>query len=286
MADSNIQFVPTACALGATLTWGVSDFVGGYASRRTNSFFLTTITHVSGTVLMTLLAVALHAPIPDKHGLMWAAIAGLDGGVTLGIFYRALASGTMGLTAPLAAVLGAAIPTVFGVFTEGVPGPIPIAGFFLAGVGIWLISRVEDSVGRPKGLGLAIVAGLGFATYFLCIHQAGNGSVLWLAATSRVVSFLTSTTIVLSGRQWSPIHWTGVVAGLAAGMLDSSGTAMFIRAAQQGRLDTTVVISSLYPAVTVLLARMFLREKFSRWRVIGLVAALLAVPMVAWVSGH
>lgn len=235
---------------------------------------------------MTMLALHFHAPLPEKHGLMWAAIAGLDGGVTLGIFYRALAAGNMGLTAPLAAVLGAAIPTVFGVFTEGLPGPIPMAGFFLAGVGIWLISRVEDSVGRPQGLGLAILAGLGFATYFLCIHEAGNGSVLWLAATSRVVSFLTTSTIVLSARQWSPIHWTGAVAGIVAGMLDSSGTAMFIRAAQQGRLDSTVVISSLYPAITVLLARVFLREKFSRWRVVGLAAALLAVPMVAWVSGQ
>jgi drug/metabolite transporter (DMT)-like permease len=276
------QFVPAASALAATFAWGLSDFVGGYAARRANAFLLTTITHVSGTTLMVLLALRFHSPYPDSHGLTWATAAGLFGGVALAIFYRALAAGNMGLTAPVAALLGAAVPTAFGIWTEGAPGPVPIAGFFLAGIGIWLISRSEGATGRPKGIGTAVLAGLGFAGYFLCIKEAGNGSVFWLAATSRSVSLLTTGAIVLATRQFKPMDRTGVAWGLLLGVLDITGSALFIRASQIGRLDAAVLISSFYPAITVLLARLVLKEHFSRWKLVGMVAALLAVPMIAW----
>ncbi len=278
----NPQLVPAVSALAATFAWGVSDFVGGYASRRANAFLLTTITHVSGTTLMVLLALRFHSTFPARQDLPWAAAAGLFGGVALAIFYRALSTGNMGFTAPVAAVLGAAIPTIFGIFTEGMPGPVPVAGFFIAGIGIWLISRPEGPAGKPEGIAAAVIAGIGFAGYFLCIKQAGDGSVLWLAAISRAVSFLVTGAIVLATRQFKPMNLTGVAWALAAGVLDSSGSAMFIHSSQTGRLDAAVVISSLYPAITVLLALLFLKEQFSRWKFVGLVAALLAVPMIAW----
>lgn len=276
------QLAPAASAFAATCAWGVSDFVGGYASRRANPFLLTTITHVSGTSLMVLLALLFHSSFPERHAITWAIAAGLFGGVALAVFYRALSQGNMGLTAPVSAVLGASIPTAFGIFTEGAPGPIPIVGFLLAGIGIWLISRSEGPTGKPHGIGTAFLAGIGFAGYFLCIKEAGNGSVFWLAGISRFVSFLTTGAIVLVARQFGPMDRTGVVWGLTAGVLDISGSAMFILASQTGRLDAAVLISSLYPAITVLLARFFLKEHFSRWKIVGLLAALLAVPLIAW----
>jgi drug/metabolite transporter (DMT)-like permease len=281
---ADFQIASATCALGATLSWGLSDFVGGYASRRANAFLLTTLTHVSGTTLMTLLALRFHASFPGRHSVLWAAVAGLFGGFALAIFYRALSTGNMGLTAPVAAVLGAAIPTVFAIFTEGMPGAIPVGGFILAGIGIWLISRADNSSAAPQGIGGALLAGFGFAAYFLCIKQAGAASIFWLAAVSRFVSFFVTGAIVLATRQFRPMNLAGVGWAIGAGMLDSSGTALFIRASQTGRLDSAVVISSLYPVVTVLLARIFLRERFSRWRFVGLVASLLAVPMIAWVT--
>ena len=275
------QLAPAASAFAATCAWGVSDFVGGYASRRANPFLLTTITHVSGTSLMVFLALLFHSPFPGRHALIWAMAAGLSGGVALAFFYRALSQGNMGLTAPVSAVLGAAIPTAFGIFTEGAPGPVPIIGFFLAGIGIWLISRSEGPTGKPRGLGTAFLAGIGFAGYFLGMREAGSGSVFWLAGMSRVVAFFTTGTIVLVARQFGPMDRTGVRWGLTAGVLDVTGSAMFIFASQTGRLDAAVLISSLYPAITVLLARLFLNEHFSRWKVVGLLAALLAVPLIA-----
>lgn len=275
------QIAPAAASLAATCAWGMSDFLGGFASRKTNAFLLSTITHVSGTAFMVILAFALASPVPEKRSLVWAMAAGVLAGLALAVFYRALAAGDMGLTAPVGAVLGAAIPTIVDMFTEGRPGALRIVGFLFAGLGIWLISRREGEAGRPHGLTMAILAGIGFAGYFLCIRQAGNGSVFWIAATSRAISLVTTAILVAVTRQYRPINLAGVGWGLLAGVLDVSGSAFFIHASQAGRLDTAVVISSLYPAITVLLARLILNEHFSRWRLAGMLAALVAVPLIA-----
>jgi drug/metabolite transporter (DMT)-like permease len=162
-----------------------------------------------------------------------------------------------------------------------VPGEVPIAGFALAGLGIWLISRPEGAVGQPEGLGLAVLAGLGFAGFFICIHRTGDSSALWSAAHSRFASLVMVTAIVLARRSAPKLQAHAATLGLIAGGLDSTGTLLFIRADQTGRLDAAVVLTSLYPAITVLLARWFLKEHFTRWKAVGILAALLAVPMIA-----
>jgi drug/metabolite transporter (DMT)-like permease len=197
------------------------------------------------------------------------------------LFYRSLASGNMGLIAPVAAVLSAAIPTIVTAFAEGFPSPRHVFGFILAGIGVWLISRSETGVGRPKGLGMAVLAGVGFAGFYLCIHQAGNASALWTATCSRFGSLVVTGAFVLFGRHLRVVPAPVLGIAVVAGILDITGSAVFVRASQLGRLDDAVVISSLYPAITVLLARIFLHEHFSRARTIGMVAALAAVPMIA-----
>lgn len=276
------QFAPVAFSLTAMFSWGTSDFIGGYAARKANAFLLTTIAHASGTALMLGLALSLHSQVPPAGAIRWAMAAGLLGGVSLAIFYHALSLGQMGLTAPVAAVLGAAVPTVFYIFTQGMPGNVPIVGFVIAGIGIWLISRGEGQRSKPEGLTLAVLSGIGFAGFFLCIKPAGDVSVLWAAAFSRSASLLATGLIVLLTRQFRPIGAPAVAWGTVAGLLDVTGTAVFIRASQMGRLDAAVVISSLYPAITVLMARLVLKEHFSRWKKVGLLAALVAVPMIAW----
>jgi uncharacterized membrane protein len=128
---------------------------------------------------------------------------------------------------------------------------------------------------------MAVLAGIGFAGFYLCIHQAGDASALWTATCSRAASLLVTAAFVIFGRHIRAVATPVVVIAVIAGILDVSGSAVFIRAAQIGRLDDAVVLSSLYPAVTVLLARFFLKEHFSRGRTIGMVAALAAVPMIA-----
>ena len=276
---TNLQLVPTAFSLGSVVCWGVSDFIGGYAARRSDAFLVTLCTHVAGCSLMTSLAMSGHAPFPERPSQLWALAAGAFGGFGLALFYRALASGRMGLTAPIAAVLGAAIPTVFGIAVAGFPGTFPLIGFLLAGLGIWLICRPDGHASR-EGLGLAFLAGLGFAGFFLCINRTGSTSAVWSAAISRFGSFVVVAIIVLVPRA-ARLHSRDAVLGLVTGLLDSTGTVLFIRAYQTGRLDAAVVLTSLYPAITVMLARVFLKEHFSRWKAAGIAAALLAVPLIA-----
>jgi uncharacterized membrane protein len=273
--------LPTNLSLAAVFAWGTSDFLGGYGSRRANAFMLTAIAHLSGLLLMAGIALASHAPFPSRSAVAWALLGGLSGGGALAIFYRALATGRMGLTAPVAAVLGAAIPTAFGIFREGLPQAAQVVGFVMAATGIWLISRTED--GSPsEGIGMAALAGIGFAGFYLCIKQAGDGSAFWIAATSKVSSVALTGMIVLIGGGAREIHLRGIAFGMLAGCLDVIGSVLFIRASQTGRLDAAVVLSSLYPAITVLLARFILKEHFTRWKALGMAAALLAVPMIAW----
>ena len=291
MAISSL-YLPAAYSLSAVGVWGTSDFLGGLGARRANAFLFTSVVHLSGMVLAAAVALAAGLPFPPGSGVLWALAAGAVGGSALACFYRALASGKMGLVAPVSAVISAAIPTAVGALREGFPGWRHVAGFILAGIGVWLISRTEtatseghdkDDAGarRPEGLGLAVLAGCGFAGFYLCIHQAGNGSAVWLSACSRLASLVVTVAIVVFGGFIRAVPLPVARIAIVAGALDITGSVAFVRASQLGRLDSAVVLSSLYPAVTVLLARFFLHEHFSRTRTLGMMAALAAVPMIA-----
>jgi drug/metabolite transporter (DMT)-like permease len=115
----------------------------------------------------------------------------------------------------------------------------------------------------------------------MAIKQAGEGSALWIAVCSRIASFTLTGLIVLQTRAFGRIDRSPLLMGLAAGVLDISGSVFFVRATQLGRLDTAVVLTSLYPVITVLYARIFLKEKLTRWKTVGMVAALVAVPLIA-----
>src|SRR5579859_5802760 len=280
-----VHFAPAAASVLAVFLWGASDFAGGYGSRRANAFVLTAFSHLCAFVLMLSVALAHRGTLPDLASMAWAVLAGSIGGFSLAIFYGALASGQMGLTAPIAALLGAAIPTLVDIAIEGTPSRWSVGGFGLAIVAIWLITRPEakdanDDSGHPKGVARAALAGVGFAGFYLCIHQA-TGSPTWVAAISRLGSFTATAIAVVATRAPMTLDRAPATFGMIAGLLDVTASALFIYANQRGRLDEAVVITSLYPAVTVLLARLVLKEHFSRWKFVGLLAALAAVPLIA-----
>ena len=279
--SQSIQLVPTAFGLAAVLAWGTSDFLGGFASRRANAFFLTAISHAAALALALALALGSHAVFPPMIALRWALLAGACGGAALSLFYGALATGKMGLTAPVAALVGAAIPAVVGIATDGLPGTLALLGFALAGLGIWLIARPETGQLETEGLGKALLAGVGFALFYIFIKHTGDASAFWAAAASRLAALVVVAVIVLVGRHLQKMEPSRVSMGMVAGMLDVSGTMLFIRATQTGRLDAAVMLTSLYPAVTVLLARVFLAEHLTGWKLIGMTAALVAVPLIA-----
>jgi drug/metabolite transporter (DMT)-like permease len=293
--SSLTQLAPAVYSVVAVFLWGAADFSGGYGSRRANAFVLTAFSHVCAFGLMFTIALGQHGAFPSRASIVWAIIAGASGGFSLALFYRALASGQMGLTAPIAALVGAAIPTMVDIALEGAPSRWTIGGFVLAVLAIWLITRPEPSkdsgsqqdeektrksATRPAAVGLAALAGVGFAGFYLCIHQA-TGSPAWIAALSRIGSFTATAIAVIATHAPLALDRPRASLGMLAGFLDITASALFIFASQHGRLDEAVLITSLYPAVTVLLARLILKEHFSGWKVVGLLAAVAAVPMLA-----
>ncbi len=225
------QFTTAAYGMAAVFAWGTSDFLGGYATRRANAFLFTVVVNLGGLLVVGMLAAGTHAPFPPVRSAAWVLAGGLSGGAALAIFYRALSSGRMGLTAPVAAVLGAAIPAVFSIFTEGRPGRIPLIGFVIAAVGLWLITRTEDG-NKPKGIGLAVVAGIGFASFYLCVRQAGDASALWIAALTRTGGLIVTSLVVLLLRNFRDITSAGVRWGIVTGCIDSLGTILFVTRAR------------------------------------------------------
>ncbi|MGC2324446.1 MAG: DMT family transporter [Terriglobales bacterium] len=269
-------------SLAAAVSWGAADFSGGLAAKTANVFGVVALAHAVGLAFMLSLAVVFGETIPPRSALLWGAVAGLVGGIGLAAFYKALAIGKMGLNAPLASVITAVLPLLFSLWTEGAPHVLQLAGFALALVSIWLISMQRGAGGgSSRGLGLAVLAGIGFSGFLLFIKLAGSASVFWPLVAARSASLLLMTTIILTSRgHWKP----GRVALpyiLIAGILDSGANALYVAAAQRGRLDVAAVLSSLYPASTVILARLVLKERLSGTQSAGMAAALVAVLLIA-----
>ena len=265
----------------ASLSWGASDFSGGLSARRVHVFGVITVSYAVGLALLVALALARSEPIPKGSDLVWGAAAGLAGVTGLTAQYRALAVGRMGIVAPVAAVLGTSIPVLFAAISEGLPGAGQLAGFALAIAGVWIIARPEVSGGRPDGLGLAVLAGLGFGAFFILIDQVSEGAVFWPLVAARGMSFVVLALIVMANSvAWRPDR-SALPLVIVAGVLDVGGNTFFLLAAQAGRLDVASVMSSLYPMVTVLLARLVLQEHVTRLQTAGIAAAIAAIPLIA-----
>ena len=275
------EYAVAGLSLASAACWGTGDFSGGMGAKGSNAFGVVVVAHTAGLVSMLTLAFATGEPVPSHTAMFWGAMAGFIGGLGLVSLYRALAIGAMGINAPVAAVITGALPVLYGIWKEGYPAPIQFVGFGLALVGIWLIALPAGGVGRPKGLGLAICAGVGFGGYLICSRQAATEAVFWPLVAARAASVLEMLVIVLAiGKPWAPsrrlLPWM-----IFAGIFDSLGNMFFMYAVRHGRLDVATVLSSLYPASTVLLARLLLKEKLSRLQASGMVAALVAVPLIA-----
>lgn len=291
----------TAVALGlaSAISWGAGDFSGGFATKRANTFGVVVISQLAGFILIALVAVLSHDPIPLPGDWVWGALAGIVGGFGLLTFYRALAIGRMGIAAPVSGVFAALLPVVFAALTQGLPPAVQLLGFALGLTGVWLLARPEAKQGvdheirekigqgesvsrvRPTGMGLAILAGFGFGSFLVLIHQASGVSAFWPLLAARGASLVLITGVALTTqREWLPTVRL-VPFLILVGALDLGGNVLFVLAGQAGRLDVAGVLSSLYPGATVLLAVIVLHERVSRGRLIGIAVALLAVVLIA-----
>jgi drug/metabolite transporter (DMT)-like permease len=203
------------------------------------------------------------------------------GAVGIAALYKALAGGRMGIAAPITALVAAALPVLFASFSEGLPSLAQFVGFGLGLGGVWLISRQGGAAGRPQGLGLVLLSGIGFGGFLILIGQVRAPAVFWPLTAAKLISLLLALAVARGvGRLQLPKTPLLPLAGLA-GLLDAGGNAFFVLAEQAGRLDVASILASLYPAATVFLAYLILGERVSRTQAVGIAAALVAIPLIA-----
>jgi drug/metabolite transporter (DMT)-like permease len=278
-------------------SWGAGDFAGGIATRLATNVVAVLLAQLTGLVVALALLVASHEPMPGGEALAWGAGAGVSGSVGLGAFYLALSRGTMGLVAPLTALVAALVPAAIGIASGDRTGSLVLAGMGAALVAVVLISLPERRLGRPalptyrgsraREWFLIVVGGLGFSGFFLCIdaaHAAG-GAVWWPLVMVKMAGVATvgavALALAMAGRAWvRRFSQAALVMAILAGLGDLGGNLFFVLASDVGELAVVVVVSSLYPVSTALLARAFLHERLGRVRLAGVAMAIAGVALI------
>jgi drug/metabolite transporter (DMT)-like permease len=277
-------FTTALFGLASAASWGAGDFSGGLATRRTAVLPVAVVSQGAAFAILLGVAFVRYEPIPALHTLAWGSAAGLCGVVGIASLYRALAVGVMGIAAPVSGVLAAAFPVAFAAFTQGLPTAWQITGFGLAMAGVWLVSRPQGTV-RTGGLGLAVLSGIGFGGFYILISRAQAASVFWPLAASKATSLGAVAAASAIAARTRPDAFAPPPVGLlplmlASGVLDAGGNVFFVLAEHAGRLDVASVLASLYPASTVMLARVVLRERLSPTQAMGVAAVLTAIPLI------
>jgi drug/metabolite transporter (DMT)-like permease len=279
-----------ALGLGSSVCWGLADFFGGLQSRKRAMLAVLLVSQGVALLLLLPFAVALADETPSASAVGWAALGGSAGVIALGCFYRGLAIGTMSVVAPISAT-GAAVPVLVGLVEGERPGALQIAGMAAALVGVILASRecepAEDlgaehrNAGRAA-IGLALVAALGFGTFFVGVDKASaTAEVPWVIVISRSCSLVLVLIVALVARPDLPRDAASFGALAMIGILDLGANGLFALATTEGLLSVVAVLGSLYPAITVVLARFVLSERVSRTQQAGVGLTLLGVVAIS-----
>lgn len=270
-------------ALAAAVSYGTADFIGGAAAKRASPWSVVLVAQAAGALATLVLAVVVGGS-PTGADYAWACAAGVGNGIGTAFLYRGLSTGRMGVVAPVSGVGAATVPVLVGLASAERPGALVWVGICLALPGIWLVSRqppTSADLARPSGLTDGILAGLGFGSLFACLAQIPEeAGFLPLALNQVVAAFAVLLVAVAVRAQWVPREPAAAL-GIAGGVLAAMATGLFLVATQTGFLTVAAVITSLYPAITVVLAAVVLREAVHRGQVWGLGLCLLAIGLVA-----
>jgi drug/metabolite transporter (DMT)-like permease len=282
-----MTWVANALAVLASISYGAADFLGGLATKRGSTIFAAVVCSQAVGLLLVLLALPfLPAASPTAGDFAWGAASGLAGGIGLGLLYRGLAVGVMSVVAPVTAVCAVIIPVVVGVAFGERPAGLAVAGIALAVVAIVLISRSGEVEGGPRattGLGTAVASGIAIGIFLVCLERTGPAAGLWPLVPARVVSvsfFLLAGLLARQRLLPRRESWPIVIGG---GTLDMVANILYLVAVRQGPLSIVATLTSLYPASTILLARIVLRERLRFVQQAGVACAVLAIVLI--VSG-
>jgi drug/metabolite transporter (DMT)-like permease len=269
-----------ALALAAAASWGVGDFFGGLKSRSLNPVAILIVAQPIGLTLLAIW-VAVRGQGPPGSSVLWACLAAVLGTTGLIAFYKGMAAGALSIVAPIAGA-GAAIPVIWGLAHGDHPSGYQELGFAAALIGVVLASfeRRPEAARLAAGVGWAAIAMVAFGAYYIPMHEASHGDFLWAAFVFR----LTSTTLIAAA--WlvlrPPSARRADLPVLASiGILDTGGNVFFAAASAKGLVSVVSILASLYPVVTVLLARAVLHERVHRSQELGIVLALAGIVLIS-----
>ena len=271
-------------ALSASLIWGFADFGAGAAARRVPVFAVTAISQVAGLAFVGVIVLVSAESTPSARQFTWAACAGVAGVVGLSFFYRALAVGTMGIVGPITAT-AAIVPLAYGLGRGERPSTAQAVGVALAVVGVIAASLEPQSEGGGRrlgiGVGFALAAALLFGLALVGLSRAAPGGVAWATLTMRMAAAPIALVLALTLQRRGPASPRGWLLLAAVGIGDAGATVLYGAATTRGLLSVVGVLSSLYPIVIVVLARVFFAERVARRQLGGVAVALAGVALIS-----
>jgi uncharacterized membrane protein len=267
----------------AALCYGVSDFAAGMGGRRASAEAVAILSQPISLVGALVAVAVVRGDGPTASVLAWGAISGVGSGVGTLALYRGLTVGRMSVVAPLSAVLAAALPAVVGIATGDNLSPLRLTGLVLALPGIALVARQvsQPEVTARSGVAEGLLAGAGFALLFIALARAGTASGAWPLVPGQAVAVVTVLVVGFGlgnpGGTWRAAWWPAVLTGVLAG----GANIAYLASTGAAQLSVVAVLTSLYPAVTILLARGLLHEHWARAQVVGLSLSVLAVGLIS-----
>ena len=272
--------------LAAALVYGAADFMGGLSARRSSPYAVVVWSQMIGLVALLAWVAVTRSPVAESSDLMWGAVGGIGAGAGVVLLYRGLSIGRMAVVAPTTAVGAAAIPLVVGLLRGERPPALALIGVVVAIAAIVLVSSAdapdagEATPGWPPGLKEAIGSGLGFALFFVCLANAGDDAGLWPLLAARVSIGVAVAGALLTRASLRPAPGSLPLIGVT-GVLDMGANLLYLLATRYGLLSLVAVLVSLYPASTVVLARVVLHERLAARQIVGLLAAGAGVALIA-----
>lgn len=268
----------------AAVLYGSSDFTGGLAARKAGSLAVNLVGSVVSTALVWVVVAVVPGPGPSVSAVLWGLVGGLGGGVGSLVLYRGLAAGRMSVVGPVSAVGAAAVPVLVGVATGERPGWWAAAGVLVALPAIALVAISGDGPSRDgarSGLLDGLVAGAAFGLMFVALARTGAGSGLWPVASEQIGSLLVIGGAVVATRTRIGLTPRAALVPVLASLAGTAATLAYYYATRFGMLATVAILTSLYPGVTVLLARTVLGERFGPVQRLGLGLCAFAVVAIA-----
>ncbi len=271
-------------ALLSAALYGTADFLGGLAARRAAALAAAMAAQAVGLVLAAVVLPLVPGAPLSRAGVLWGIAAGGAGGFGVALLYYGLAVGRVSVVAPVTAVCSIAIPVLIAFALGERPSPLAVVGIAVAIASVALISRPNDpasgSGGKDRSLVIALDSGVAIGGFLVCLARAGNASGLRPLLVSRGTSTLALGAAALLSRTRLTIPRVTLPVVVACGALDMAANALYLFAVRDGQLGLVATLTSLYPASTVLLARVVLGERLRPIQSVGLACAAAAILLI------